>query len=105
MRSLSTLDSPDLLVAVPSARSAMSRVSKCVVALLVLVIRCYQVLIRPFLAGSCKFCPTCSEYAVGAVSVHGVRRGLALALRRLSRCHPFSQGGIDPIPEKVRTVA
>jgi len=61
-------------------------------------IRGYQVLIRPHLFGSCKFCPTCSEYALESFHRHGLVRGFRLAVRRLIRCHPFGIGGIDPVP-------
>lgn len=69
-------------------------------------IRAYQWAIRPHLLGACKFCPTCSEYAIEALSTHGVRRGAWMALRRLGRCHPFSPGGIDlvcPPDQRVST--
>jgi putative membrane protein insertion efficiency factor len=66
----------------------------------VFLIRCYQAMIRPFLIGACKFHPTCSEYAIEAFYTHGPWRGSILAVRRLVRCHPFSPGGIDPVPEK-----
>jgi putative membrane protein insertion efficiency factor len=48
--------------------------------------------------GGCRFLPTCSDYAYAAIVKHGWLRGTALALRRLSRCHPFSKGGFDPVP-------
>jgi hypothetical protein len=64
----------------------------------VLAIRTYQTLLRPLLIGACKFCPTCSEYAIEALRVHGPWRGGSLALRRVLRCHPLSPGGIDPVP-------
>lgn len=64
----------------------------------VLVVRCYQAMIRPLLIGSCKYHPTCSEYAVEALTEHGLLRGGLLAARRLLRCHPFGRGGIDPVP-------
>ena len=50
---------------------------------------------------SCRFHPTCSAYAVEAVHVHGVFRGLAMALWRLLRCHPFHPGGFDPVPPRA----
>jgi hypothetical protein len=50
------------------------------------------------LGGSCRFRPTCSEYAYEAVEKHGVWRGLALSLGRILRCHPFAKGGFDPVP-------
>jgi hypothetical protein len=62
----------------------------------VLPIRLYQLLVSPLLpANTCKFHPTCSEYAVLAIRKHGVVRGVPLAVRRLLRCHPWSQGGVD----------
>lgn len=60
----------------------------------------YQRLVSPFLPPACRFAPTCSEYARQAVAEHGLRRGLWLAARRLSRCHPFYPGGWDPPPPR-----
>ena len=67
---------------------------------LVCAVRFYQVGISPLLIGTCKFCPSCSEYFVEAVRVHGPWKGGWLGARRLLRCHPFSPGGIDPVPPK-----
>ena len=64
----------------------------------VLAIRAYQRVISPLLPASCRFAPTCSEYAAEALARHGVGRGLRLALFRLLRCHPFHAGGYDPPP-------
>ncbi|HLW48050.1 MAG TPA: membrane protein insertion efficiency factor YidD [bacterium] len=61
-------------------------------------IRWYQRWISPHLAPSCRFFPSCSEYATGAVEGHGLLRGGWLAVRRLLRCHPFHPGGYDPVP-------
>ena len=61
-------------------------------------IRAYQWAIRPHLVGACKFCPTCSEYAIEALHTHGVGRGGWMALRRLGRCRPFTRGGLDLVP-------
>ena len=61
-------------------------------------IRGYQVLISPVLPASCRFHPSCSEYARQAVSKHGAGKGSWLSLRRLGRCHPFHRGGYDPVP-------
>lgn len=66
--------------------------------LLILGIRAYQRLISPFLPRTCRFVPSCSEYAAQAIQAHGPLRGTWLALRRLSRCHPFHPGGYDPVP-------
>ena len=83
----------------PPYRRAAIALSAVLRFALVALIRCYQVCVRPFLIGSCKFYPTCSEYGAEAISTHGARRGLLLAVRRVVRCHPFSHGGIDPVPE------
>lgn len=62
------------------------------------LIRAYQYFISPILPRSCRFFPSCSEYALEAVTRYGGVRGGWLAVRRLLRCHPFHPGGIDPIP-------
>lgn len=67
--------------------------------LLIRLVRGYQLLISPFLAPSCRFEPTCSHYAIDALRLHGAWRGGWLALKRLGRCQPFSDGGYDPVPE------
>ena len=60
----------------------------------------YQVSISPMLGDRCRFHPTCSEYAKEAIATHGILRGIALAVRRLLRCHPWRDGGFDPVPHK-----
>jgi uncharacterized protein len=65
--------------------------------LVVLVLRGYKSFVSPFLPPSCRFTPTCSQYAIEAVQKRGVVRGLCLAFRRLLRCHPFARGGYDPV--------
>ena len=62
------------------------------------VIRIYQMVISPALPRSCRFYPTCSEYAAGAVTRHGLWHGLRLALVRILKCHPWHPGGHDPVP-------
>jgi putative membrane protein insertion efficiency factor len=59
----------------------------------------YQVFLAPLVGTGCRFYPSCSHYAMEAVARHGARRGGWLALRRLLRCHPFSPGGYDPVPD------
>ncbi len=66
--------------------------------LLSLLLRGYQLAISPLLGVSCRFHPTCSEYAREAIMKHGVARGVWLAARRLARCHPWHPGGIDQVP-------
>jgi len=74
------------------------RIGIAVRVCLVLIIM-YQSMVRPLLLGSCKFCPTCSDYAATALKTHGMWRGARLAFGRILRCHPFSPGGIDPVPK------
>jgi hypothetical protein len=62
-------------------------------------VRGYQLLVSPLLPPACRFLPSCSEYAAEAIERHGTRRGAALALRRLARCHPWGGSGYDPVPE------
>lgn len=61
------------------------------------LIRVYQIFVSPFLPRSCRFYPTCSEYTLTAIRLHGPLRGILLGLRRLLRCHPFHPGGYDPV--------
>lgn len=67
--------------------------------LLLAVFRGYQLFISPVLPPSCRYTPTCSQYAIEAVSRHGALRGGWLALKRLGRCHPWGGCGYDPVPE------
>lgn len=62
------------------------------------VLRSYQLFVSPLLLPSCRFLPSCSEYAAEAIERHGARRGSVLALRRLARCHPWGGSGYDPVP-------
>lgn len=66
--------------------------------LLILPIRLYQLCISPLLPSSCRFTPTCSQYAIEAIRRHGPLRGLWLAMRRILRCHPCGGSGYDPVP-------
>lgn len=63
-----------------------------------LLIRGYQIGLRPLFPSACRFAPSCSEYGRQAVGLHGAARGLWLTLRRVGRCHPFHPGGYDPPP-------
>jgi putative membrane protein insertion efficiency factor len=61
-------------------------------------IRAYQLMISPLFPQSCRFHPTCSQYAIEAIAEHGPGRGLWLGAKRIARCHPFHPGGLDEVP-------
>ena len=61
-------------------------------------VRVYQWTLRPLIGANCRFWPSCSEYAVDALRIHGAVRGSALAAKRILRCNPWHEGGVDPVP-------
>ena len=65
---------------------------------LLMLIRLYQLCLSPFFGGQCRFYPSCSAYAAEAIDTYGALRGSWLAIRRLLRCHPWHEGGVDPVP-------
>lgn len=71
---------------------------KILSSLLLLLIRFYQGAISPMFPASCRFTPTCSNYAAQAIRRHGPFKGSWLALRRILRCHPWGGSGYDPVP-------
>ncbi|MGQ0442798.1 MAG: membrane protein insertion efficiency factor YidD [Methylophilaceae bacterium] len=66
--------------------------------LVISFIKAYQWCLSPLVGSNCRFSPTCSNYAIDAVNKHGVAKGLYLAIKRISRCHPWCAGGHDPVP-------
>jgi len=64
----------------------------------ILLIKIYQWIISPWLGPSCRYTPTCSHYAAEALKKHGVIKGMWLAIKRISRCHPWGGSGYDPVP-------
>jgi putative membrane protein insertion efficiency factor len=62
------------------------------------LLRAYQLLLSPMLGQNCRFYPTCSNYSIEAIRTHGAARGSLLALRRVCRCHPWNEGGVDLVP-------
>ena len=62
------------------------------------LIRAYQLAISPLLGPRCRFYPSCSHYAIEAIETHGALRGSWLTMKRISRCHPWHEGGFDPVP-------
>lgn len=73
-------------------------IKRILIAPFVLIIRAYQLLISPLLGPRCRFYPSCSHYGIEALQTHGLIKGSWLTLRRISRCHPSNEGGIDLVP-------
>lgn len=68
---------------------------------MIFLIRTYQLMLSPrFSHGSCRFTPTCSQYAIEAIEIHGIFKGSLMAIWRILRCNPFNKGGWDPVPPK-----
>ena len=79
----------------------MSALRNAIKKVLIFLIKTYQLTLSPrFSHGSCRFAPTCSQYALEAIEVHGIFKGCLLAAWRILRCNPFSKGGWDPVPPK-----
>ena len=66
-------------------------------AILIAALRGYKLFVSPFLPSACRYYPTCSEYMLAAIAKHGTIRGVWMGLKRLGRCHPFHEGGYDPV--------
>jgi putative membrane protein insertion efficiency factor len=94
----SAVRTPSVTLAGPRLEPPPEAPSSIVARLLVMAIRAYQV-VRIGRVSPCRFTPTCSHYAVGAVTRHGAWRGLGLTVRRLGRCRPGGPSGYDPVPE------
>jgi uncharacterized protein len=80
------------------ARRALHLAGAPLRLLLIVLIHAYRVTLGGLLAGNCRFYPSCSQYAEGAIKSRGAVEGTALAVWRLARCGPFTNGGIDPVP-------
>lgn len=68
---------------------------------LMALVRAYRLLLSPWLGNACRFEPSCSRYALQALALHGAAAGTTLTLRRLARCHPWCEGGHDPVPSQA----
>lgn len=78
----------------------LEKVKKIVIFIAILPVRIYQYSISPLLPASCRHIPTCSEYAIQALKIHGLFIGSWLAVKRILRCHPWGTHGYDPVPPK-----
>jgi len=76
----------------------LNRIRHSIGWLLIAMIRVYQAAVSPILPASCRFYPSCSHYAVESIERLGALRGMIMAIRRISRCHPWNKGGFDPVP-------
>ncbi|OUW80604.1 MAG: membrane protein insertion efficiency factor YidD [SAR86 cluster bacterium] len=72
--------------------------SKLINFVFILPIKMYQIVLSPLIGPSCRFNPTCSHYAIQAITKYGALKGLYLALKRIIRCHPWGESGNDPVP-------
>jgi len=90
-------------------QTVQTRLRRIAVRLLIAPVRFYQLFISPLLPPTCRFQPTCSQYAIEALRVHGPLKGSWLALKRISRCHPVTwlggSSGYDPVPPKAEKAA
>ena len=81
-----------------------SRLRRAAAAALIAPIRVYRLVLSPLFPPACRFQPSCSQYAIEAITIHGPLKGLGLALRRLARCHPITwlggSSGVDPVPPR-----
>ena len=75
-----------------------ARASSLLRQFLLALIRAYQYVLSPWLGPSCRYLPSCSDYAREAIEIHGLWQGSCLAVRRISRCHPLGASGYDPVP-------
>jgi uncharacterized protein len=78
--------------------SALDAARRALLVTLLALVRVYRLLLSPLLPRVCRFYPSCSAYAEEALTRHGPLKGTSLAARRLLRCHPLHEGGIDPVP-------
>tara|TARA_Y100000588_G_scaffold165000_1_gene179073 strand:+ start:613 stop:927 length:315 start_codon:yes stop_codon:yes gene_type:complete len=77
----------------------LSLISKVASVSFIFLIKAYRVILSPFLGSNCRFDPTCSEYGIQAFQKHNPTKAFFLLIKRVSRCHPFSSGGADPVPK------
>ena len=77
-------------------------INRIVIFPIILFIRFYQLFLSPVIGQNCRYLPTCSEYTVGCLKQFGLIKGILLSMKRISKWHPWGNGGYDPIPENVK---
>lgn len=77
--------------------------TKILKKIIITLIRFYQLALSPLKQPTCRFSPTCSQYSIEAIEQFGVIKGTYLSVRRILKCHPFHEGGYDPVPEKWKS--
>jgi len=70
--------------------------------ILIKLIKCYKFLISPLLGQTCRYLPTCSDYSIEALKTYGFFKGLFLSIKRILSCHPWRQGGFDPVKKEMK---
>ena len=77
--------------------------TKLLKKIIIALVRFYQLALSPLKQPTCRFSPTCSQYSIEAIERFGVIKGTYLSVRRILKCHPFHEGGYDPVPEKWKS--
>ncbi|MBN2480690.1 MAG: membrane protein insertion efficiency factor YidD [Bacteroidales bacterium] len=85
---------------IPAIRQFLNALNKGIIWMMILPIKFYRYSISPLFPNSCRHTPTCSEYAMEALRVHGIFKGSLLAIWRILRCNPWGTHGLDPVPPK-----
>jgi len=78
----------------------INKLEKLVVNFLLVLIKVYKIFVSPYLGQNCRYHPTCSSYAQESLKIHGLKKGVLLSLKRISKCHPLGGSGVDFVPEK-----
>ena len=81
----------------------METLSKFAVVPFIALLKAYKTLISPWLGCCCRFNPSCADYSIACFRVHGIFKGTYLSIKRIIRCHPFADYGLDPVPNKADT--
>ena len=81
-------------------KNLISKLENLIVNFLLFLIKIYKIFFSPYLGQNCRYHPTCSSYAQESLKVHGLKKGVILSVKRISKCHPLGGSGVDLVPEK-----